>query len=110
MNKKKEELILSNTIPWTDSSMQGSRIKSLWLDETEVFVAMMESGTAIPLHDHPGREFTYILEGEMMVDDTLLTAGDFLTAGPGEIHRINIVKPTTCFIITEKSIEFIQEN
>ncbi|PEM43185.1 hypothetical protein CN636_17175 [Bacillus toyonensis] len=103
------KVLKNNEQIWNDSELVGSKIKSYWgnEDEKEVFIAKFAPDTFVPLHDHPGREFTYVLKGEMRVNNKVFNTGDFLTAGSGDFHEILFVKETVCLIITEKNIQFI---
>lgn len=99
-----------NQEDWSKTVLPGSSNRGYWnLDDKEIFITKLRKDSHIPIHDHPGREFTYLLKGEMVVNNQKLSAGDFLTAGPGDYHQINVTEEVICFIITEKSIKFLKQ-
>jgi quercetin dioxygenase-like cupin family protein len=66
-------------------------------DRGLTFLIRMRQGARAPLHDHPGGEETYMLEGRLRVQgrlnadrsaepDAVLSPGDYLFAPPGETH------------------------
>lgn len=50
------------------------------------FLLRMDAGASLPPHDHPTREESVILEGEVWLGDVLCHAGDFHLAPAGRRH------------------------
>ncbi|WP_053217800.1 cupin domain-containing protein [Virgibacillus senegalensis] len=99
---------------WKKGFFHNSQFKMLWREDgnqssTEAFIVKFEPGGFIPKHDHPGREYAYVLDGEMKVDGETLKKGDFLTAGEGEIHDVSTDTGVTFLIIIEKPIHVVEE-
>ena len=49
-------------------------------------VLRFEAGARFPVHDHPGGEEVYVLEGDLHVGPDHLRAGDYLYTPPGGRH------------------------
>ncbi|CAG9623411.1 cupin domain-containing protein [Sutcliffiella rhizosphaerae] len=104
-------IISSKEISWKPGYFQNSEFKMLWEDtetKTKAFIVKFSPGGFIPLHDHPGREFAYVLEGEMVVGEKTLKQGDFLTAGEGELHEVKTENGVTFLIIINDMIKIIE--
>lgn len=58
-------------------------------------------GVEYPPHRHAGVEELHLLDGELVVDDKTLSAGDYLRSEPGsEDHRVWSATGCTCFLET----------
>jgi len=58
-------------------------------------------GTDYPPHQHAGVEELYLLEGELMIDDKKIHAGDFIRAEAGSVdHRVWSETGCTCLLLT----------
>ena len=69
------------------------------------FLVRMQDGALAPLHDHPGGEETYVLQGSLTIrarsggaPDAVLGAGDYHFAPPGEVHE-GLAKGETIFFV-----------
>lgn len=107
-------VIKQTDFKWKEGFFHNSEFCMLWQDndgqtQTQAFIVKFEPGGFIPEHDHPGREFAYVIEGEMIVGNERLKAGDFLTAGWGEVHNVTTEKGVTFLIVIEKPIEIVEE-
>jgi anti-sigma factor ChrR (cupin superfamily) len=58
-------------------------------------------GTDYPPHRHAGLEELHLLQGELMIDEKKLHAGDFIRAEAGSVdHRVWSETGCTCVLIT----------
>jgi anti-sigma factor ChrR (cupin superfamily) len=78
--------------PEWEQAAPGITCKLLATDTEKGFVSMLvriAPGAEYPPHTHAGVEELYMLEGELMVDDKKLYAGDYLRSEPGTTdHRV----------------------
>lgn len=75
---------------FTPTRFPGVAVRLLNLDrERRQFTALMkvEPGGRIPEHAHDGPEECLVLEGELLVGDIRLRAGDYQRVEPGTDHR-----------------------
>jgi quercetin dioxygenase-like cupin family protein len=82
------ETIRTESIPWRDVST-GVRAKLLRRDEASnlmVVLWRLEPGGILPGHPHADEEECLVLEGEMLVGDHCVRAGQLHIAKPGAIH------------------------
>jgi quercetin dioxygenase-like cupin family protein len=67
-------------------------------DKGTTFLIRMQKGARAMLHDHPGGEETYMLEGRLRIQgrtdaarapvpDVVLSPGEYVFCPPGEIHE-----------------------
>ncbi len=74
---------------WRDVA-PGIAVKLLATDADRHRVSLLvrlAPGTDYPPHRHDGVEELHMLEGELMVDDRRLRAGDYLRSEPGTVDR-----------------------
>ena len=81
--------------------VSGARIGYYLLgpDEEDTPIAMileMPPGYVIPRHAHERHRFEVVLNGSIAVGDTVLHAGDVMTAGPGEQYGPKTAGPDGC--------------
>lgn len=78
--------------PEWEQAAPGIRCKLLATDAGSGRVTMLvriAPGAEYPPHTHAGLEELHMLEGELMVDDKKLSAGDYLRSEPGTTdHRV----------------------
>ena len=78
--------------PEWEEAAPGITCKLLATDTEKGRVSMLvrlAPGAEYPPHTHAGVEELYMLEGELMVDDKKLCAGDYLRSEPGTTdHRV----------------------
>ena len=92
---------------WYEGVFPHSSYQPLWQDpqsERQAFIVRFGPGGSIPLHNHPGREFAYVLEGEMDVGGERMRPGDFLSAADGDTHEVRTETGVTFFIVVDKPI------
>jgi quercetin dioxygenase-like cupin family protein len=78
-------------------------------DQGMTFLIRMRHGSVAPLHDHPGGEETYVLEGQLSIrsrlnatrvaePDVVLNAGEYVFVPPGETHD-GLAEGSTLFLV-----------
>ncbi|MDA0811636.1 MAG: cupin domain-containing protein [Verrucomicrobia bacterium] len=68
----------------------GARIKELSHDPDSAFTVMLlelDPGTKFPSHSHHGVEETYLISGDLRIEDRVLKPGDYARALPGSRHH-----------------------
>ena len=65
---------------------EGIFVKSLRFDEntqrSPTILLKFDAGAEYPYHNHPAGEEIYVLEGSCIIENTILTAGDYLYTPP----------------------------
>jgi quercetin dioxygenase-like cupin family protein len=61
-----------------------------------------------PLHDHPGGEELYVLEGRITVGEHALSRGDYLWTEPGGRHDAIAEQDTVVLVTTPKGIKVLE--
>lgn len=67
-----------------------------------------ESGASFPVHNHPGGEEVYVLEGNVRLGDDSLNAGDYLYTSPGGRHPASSRSGCLLLVVTPKGIEVLE--
>ena len=87
-------------LEWQSTDFPGVSMKVLCRDASgEGFTALfrMEPGARLPRHRHVGIEETFVLEGSLVDDDGVCTAGNFVWREPGSVHEAH--SPDGCLSI-----------
>lgn len=98
---------------WKRGVFPESSYQPLWEDPAtgrQAFIARFGPGGSIPMHNHPGREFAYVLEGEMRVGRDRMGPGDFITAADGDVHDVWTETGVTFFIVVDQPIMVLAED
>ena len=110
MTQPNSEYIDVDQLQWQPTDFPGVSIKVLWRDG-DAFTALfrMEPGARLPRHRHSGFEQTYVLEGSLVDDEGVCTAGNFVWRYPGSVH--SAYSPDGCLSIGifQKPNEFLDE-
>ena len=75
-------------MPW-EKLGPGSERKVLFLDpvtDQQTWLCRLAPGASIPLHEYPGIEQTFVLEGSFVDDEGICTAGNFVWRPAGSRH------------------------
>ena len=74
---------------WAPSGFPGVWNKVLYEDASgrRTILTRFELGARLPRHRHVGLEQTFILEGSLVDDDGVCTAGNFVWRRPGSVHE-----------------------
>ncbi|MGQ0656533.1 MAG: cupin domain-containing protein [Chromatiales bacterium] len=70
--------------------LPGVQIKMLYRDTaggTKSFLARLQPGTMLPAHEHGLVEECYVIEGEIIMGDIVIRAGDYHLAMKGARHE-----------------------
>ncbi|MCJ2543395.1 cupin domain-containing protein [Thermostichus vulcanus] len=77
-------------LKWQKTPIPGIRIAKLYENpQTREVVGLLEAdaGAVYPHHQHVLGEEIYMLEGDLVIEDQVFLAGDFIRYGPGSAHR-----------------------
>ena len=98
---------------WQPIAVSGVQVKQLSVDTERRYVTMlvrMEPGTSYPCHRHAGLEECYVLEGDLRVGETVLTAGDYQRADAASLHGVQSTsKGCLLLIVSSQNDELIGE-
>ena len=81
--------IRSADLDWQPRRIEGVQAVVLFRDEvsrTQHLLVKASAGVVYPLHQHEGIEEIYMLEGELIIDDEVYLAGDYIRSYPNSIH------------------------
>ncbi|MEN9223371.1 MAG: cupin domain-containing protein [Thermostichus sp. BF3_bins_97] len=82
--------VRASELTWQTSTVPGIRIAKLhedWQKREIIGLLQADPGAVYPLHQHVLGEEIYMLEGDLVIEDQVYLAGDFIWSGPGSIHR-----------------------
>jgi anti-sigma factor ChrR (cupin superfamily) len=81
--------IRSADLHWQPRRIEGVEAAVLFRDEVtrvQNLIVKAAAGVVYPLHQHAGIEEIYMLEGELIIDDQVYLAGDYIRSYPNSIH------------------------
>ena len=86
---------------WQPAFWPGSWISSTEaLQRARTVFARLPAATRIPLHRHPGRELTYVLDGELIEEGgRRLGPGELLEMSAGSEHAITVGEAEECLVV-----------
>lgn len=109
------QLVKSNEIEWKplkEENVKGVYIKSLLFDESAqrspTILLKFEAGATYPLHNHPGGEEIFVLEGDIRLGKDELKAGDYLFTAVGNKHRVSTKNGCVVFLKAPQEVEIIK--
>lgn len=91
---------------WEPTTVEGVTVRRLFVDvANNRMTAMfrMAPGTAYVPHVHAGYEECYVLEGDLKVGDTVMTAGDYQRAAEGSVHGVQSTE-NGCLLLISSSL------
>lgn len=74
---------------WNPTGIEGIDVRRLSMDaenSTLTMLVRMAAGTSFPAHEHAGAEECFVLEGDLIIDDLVMQAGDFQRMEAGTTH------------------------
>lgn len=77
-------------LDWTTVPGVGIEVKVLNRDDdrdVNTTLVRMDPGAVIPTHRHLAEEEIYVVQGDLLVGDVLMRAGDYCHAAAGALHR-----------------------
>lgn len=85
--------------PFVETGVPGVTSSPIWGENGNGsdFIAF-KAGARFPLHDHEGREEIIMLSGKIRFGDIEVAVGDYITAGPGDIHDAEALEDSVFFI------------
>jgi anti-sigma factor ChrR (cupin superfamily) len=81
--------IRATDLDWQPRRIPGVQAAVLFRDEVnriQNLVVKAAAGVVYPLHQHVGIEEIYMLEGELIINDQIYLAGDYIRSYPNSIH------------------------
>ena len=97
---------------WEATDFPGVVMKLLWKETNgNGFTALfqMAQGSRLPRHRHQGVEQTFVLEGSLVDEEGICTAGNFVWRHPGSIHSAHSPDGCLCLGIFQAPNEFLEE-
>ena len=99
-------------MPLDEDTVKGVFVKSLLFDEetnrSSTILLKFEAGATYPLHNHPGGEEIYVLEGDVKLGKDELKAGDYLYTAVNNKHRVSTKNGCTLFLKVPEQVEIIE--
>jgi anti-sigma factor ChrR (cupin superfamily) len=95
----------AGTGEWIDAA-PGLKIKimnRIAAQNRETFMAWLQPGAEYVDHDHDQDEEIYMIEGDLIIGDVVLTAGDFHVARAGRHHPVHRTR-TGCICLISQAI------
>ena len=72
------------------------------------FLLRVDAGARVPLHDHPGSEEIFVIEGDLRVGGDQLQAGDYLYTPPDGKHAASSEGGCVVLMTTPKPVRFVE--
>ncbi|MFC6103601.1 cupin domain-containing protein [Olivibacter domesticus] len=90
---------------------EGIFVKSLRYDKatqrSKTILLKFEAGASYPYHIHPGGEELFVLEGNAIIEGTLLTEGDYLYTPPGFKHAVKTDTGCQILLVIPQEVEIL---
>lgn len=109
------QLVRSNQIEWKPLSEDGAAgvyVKSLQFDEetqrSPTILLKFDAGATYPLHNHPGGEEIFVLEGDVKLGKDLLKTGDYLYTAVGGKHSVSSENGCVVLVKVPRQVEIIK--
>ena len=67
-----------------------------------------EAGATYPLHNHPGGEEIFVLEGDIKLGKDELSAGDYLFTSTGNKHRVSTKNGCVVLVKTPQEVKILK--
>lgn len=109
------QLVRSGTVEWQplmEENISGIYVKSLMFDDaaqrSPTILLKFDAGATYPLHDHPGGEEIFVLEGDIKLGKDELFAGDYLFTAVGNKHRVSTKNGCVVLLKAPREVEIIK--
>jgi quercetin dioxygenase-like cupin family protein len=90
---------------------QGISVISLRYDEatqrSTTILLRFEPGATYPYHNHPAGEEIFVLNGEVIIENTVLSAGDYLYTPPNFKHSVSTNTGCTLLFVVPEEVEIL---
>ncbi len=103
------QAVRSPELEWRSHTVPGVEIAMLHTDLVKreiVGVFRAEPGMQYPMHRHAAFEEIYMLQGDLVVDDAVYCAGDYIRSQPGSSHQPYTVGGCMFFFRTSMDDEY----
>ena len=100
-----------DAMEWQPTPFPGIEIKILYREsQGEGFTAVCraEPGAKLPRHRHLGVEQTFIIEGSLVDEEGVCTAGNFVWRHPGSVHEAHTPDGLLGIGIFQQPNEFLE--
>lgn len=104
-------VVRSAQAEWRALSTPGVAVKRLRADEAtgaSTFLLRVDAGARVPLHDHPGGEELFVLEGDLRVGADLLRAGDYLYTPSDGRHAASSERGCVVLVTLPKPVRVLE--
>ena len=92
---------------------KGISVISLRYDEEKkrstTILLKFEQGAAYPYHNHPGGEEIYVLSGEVILENILLSQGDYLYTPPNHKHSVSAKTGCILLFVVPEEVEILDK-
>jgi len=104
-------VVRSGETGWKPLQQSGVVIKVLRSDKAtgaSTFLLRFDAGARFPLHDHPGGEEVFVVEGDLRVGADRLTAGDYLYTPPSGKHAVASEGGCVLLVSTPQPVRIVE--
>lgn len=104
---------INKHIKWSETPFSG--VKFCWLSEKlntgRTALLKFDKNAELPLHNHPGWEQIYVIEGSLQINNQIFSVNDFVLIDAGTNHSVLALEPSKYITISEKEgVEIVKEN
>ena len=93
------------------SSLSGCMVKSLLFNEEQgrstTIQLKFDPGASYPYHNHPAGEEIFVLQGEAIIENQILSEGDYLYTPAGFKHSVQSKNGCILFFVIPEEIELL---
>lgn len=95
---------------WMATSYEGIQVSMLRQNESGGGTLLLRAagGARFPMHDHPGGEEVYVIDGRAAVGGIIVEKGDYLWTPPGEVHDLRAEEDTLLLITSANGIQVLE--
>lgn len=115
IEKNGNQTVRTSEIEWQplpEENAAGVYVKSLLFDDetgrSPTILLKFEAGATYPLHNHPGGEEIFVLEGAVKVGKDFLKAGDYLYTAVNNAHRVSTENGCVVLLKAAQEVEIIE--
>ena len=112
----KDFIVNTNDIEWQPLVEKGIHykgvyVKSLRYDEatkrSPVILLKFDAGAEYPYHNHPDGEEIFVLKGTCIIENAILSKGDYLYTPPGYKHAVKTETGCEMLFIVPEEVEIL---
>ncbi len=101
------------SLGWQSTPIPGFAAKLLADDRQRCLrtqLVRLQAGAVIPAHRHVDVEELFVLEGDLIVNDVLMQAGDYCRAAPESVHDASRTPNGCVFLVISSALDKRIEN